>query len=271
MRSAPSIRKPLLSRPRFACDLGNAKALEGTNALRLGIRAMARSLDPYCAIVSGDELRRGNGENLNYGIGFELMPNGGAGPLLVKKVVPGGSAQRKGVRPGDQVTHVNGKSVEGQDADAVMVRMGRPERSSTDPLPVELTLRRSGRKEPWKVSLMYEFFKPETVLGVQRNNDETWNYFADPERKLAHVRIGSLDHGIAQELQQVLTTLKADGMKGLVLDLRWSPGGFLNEAVLLSRLFLKDGIIARIKNRVPTRRSGIPGPGRGPISAISPW
>lgn len=234
---------------RVRMRLGNNPALNGDHALWIGIQAMVHSLDPYCSVLDGEALRRGTGENVNHGVGLNLLPNDGNGPVLVKTVLPGGSAQRKGVRPGDQITHVNDQTVEGQDAEGVRRRIdGDPSRAGGQR--VVLTLRRAGRPKPWKVALEARHFQPEMVLGVRRNPDDTWNYYADPDRKLALVRIGALDHGVSEELRQVLATLKTDGMKGLILDLRWGPGGFLNEAVLLSRLFFKEGVIARVKNRI---------------------
>jgi carboxyl-terminal processing protease len=50
-------------------------------------------------------------------------------------------------------------------------------------------------------------------------------------------------------LEEVLAELQSLGVRGLILDLRWNPGGFFNEAIAAARLFLGEELIARIKSR----------------------
>jgi carboxyl-terminal processing protease len=240
---------------RIRVSLGDQESLRTGNDLRIAIQALARSLDPYSTIVDGEELRRSNGENVNYGFGIELVDDSGAGAALVRKVVPGSPAQRADVRPGDEITHLDGKET-GYNVLQMVLRGVSMDDSQAKS--IKLTLRRGKKSRP--VALNAEYFKAEVVLGVKRDVDESWNYWLDPKKKIGYARIGSLEHGVADDLQQVLTALRADGMEGFVLDMRWSPGGFLNEAILLARLFLKDGTIATVKSRgqedVPYRAEG---------------
>src|SRR5262249_36982637 len=99
-------------------DVGDAPELHGTHPLLICCQAMARSLDPYTGVVSGEEQRRNTGlEQDNSGVGLEIGDNPGAGPVLVKLVKPGGPAQRAGMRPGDEITHVDGQEVSKLSAD----------------------------------------------------------------------------------------------------------------------------------------------------------
>jgi carboxyl-terminal processing protease len=116
---------------------------------------------------------------------------------------------------------------------------------------LELTLERPGRKGNRQVELVPQAFTPETVLGSRRETDESWDYYIDKNQKIGYVRVGALDHGTGVELERVVDGLNKDGLRGLILDLRWSPGGYLNEAVLVARAFLKRGTIAKIKTRNP--------------------
>jgi carboxyl-terminal processing protease len=108
---------------------------------------------------------------------------------------------------------------------------------------------RPGTKGARQVTLEAENFRPETVLGVVRRADNTWEYLADRENRIAHVRIAALNHGTAEDFLQVLTALQAEGLRGLILDLRWCPGGFLDQAVEVARLLLGQGIIAIFQSR----------------------
>jgi carboxyl-terminal processing protease len=113
--------------------------------------------------------------------------------------------------------------------------------------PVELTVQRDGRS--WKVRVERREFQPETVLGVRRRPDNSWHYFLDGGRKVAHVRLATLGQGTAAELQQVLSQLQAEGMRGLLLDLRWCPGGYLTPSLDVTRLFLGECVVATVRSR----------------------
>jgi carboxyl-terminal processing protease len=243
----------LVARIREA--LGDQESLRKGNDLRIAVQAMARSLDPYSTIVDGEELRRSNGENVNYGFGIELADEEGAAGTIVKKVVPGSPAQRADIRPGDGITHLNGERTI---RSVLWVVLRGASQEDTQNKNIKLTVHRG--KKSRQVPLSAEYFKAEVVWGVKRDVDESWNYWLDPKKKIGYARIGSLEHGVAEDLQQVLTALMDDGMEGLVLDMRWSPGGFLNEAILVARMFLKEGMIATVKSRgqddVPYRAQG---------------
>jgi carboxyl-terminal processing protease len=64
-----------------------------------------------------------------------------------------------------------------------------------------------------------------------------------------YTRFGASNLGTAQELLHVLQELRRAGMRGLILDLRWSPGGLRDEAVAVASIFLNGGVIAASKDR----------------------
>jgi len=87
---------------------------------------------------------------------------------------------------------------------------------------------------------------------VQRHVDNSWEFLIDRQQRIAHVRIETLNKGTATELADVLERLQANQLKGLILDLRWSPGGLFDEARDIAGLFLGDQLIAskRVRDRV---------------------
>src|SRR5258708_11562198 len=90
-------------------------------------------------------------------------------------------------------------------------------------------------------------FKTETVFGVQRRDDNSWDYWIDREKKIAQVRIGPIRDGTDDELREVLDRLQKSEMRGLLLDLRGCPGGLLTPANNVAGLFLAKGIVAYMK------------------------
>jgi C-terminal peptidase prc len=253
LRKAASDQQLLLLLSKQREQLGDSEPIRGPNALLVSCRAMTRALDPYSTVVSGEALRRGSGVDEQYGVGIELEANGGVGPLIVQTVLPGSPAQQAGIRPGDEIVEVDGSRVKGNTSAqaALLLNQGALPVNSTDvsPPPVQVTLRRPGGGAPRKLTLERRDFVPETVLGVARQADNSWQYLADRPHQIAHVRIAGLGNGTALEVRQVVGTLREGGLRGLILDLRWCPGGYLREAVNVAALFLGDCTVATIKNR----------------------
>ncbi len=242
---------------RVRINLGGLEVLQAGNDLRFALQAMLHCLDPYCALVSAEDLRKATMmDETRHDLGFEW--NRGVGDALrITAVTLGGPAQRARLRPGDEITHVKGKEIAAWDFGELQLLLNPalrallPRPNPLMPLtipPVELTVRR-GNAEPRRVTLDCLNYEPELVLGVRREDSGAWDYWLDADRKIAHIRLGALEHGIADELTTVLTQLKEGQLRGLVLDLRWCPGGFLVEATRVAGLFLQDGVVARTRSK----------------------
>ena len=93
-----------------------------------------------------------------------------------------------------------------------------------------------------------EFVVPQ-VKGFERNPDNSWSYWADREKKIAYIRLTQFTPDIGQQITGICQNLLKEGMKGLVFDLRFNPGGRLEEAVQLIDLFVKKGVIVSVKGR----------------------
>ena len=185
---------------RARARLGDVEELRGHGALFLSIHGMTRVLDPYSGLVEGKEWARGSADDSAPGLGMELVENHGVGPLVVKNVVPGGPAQRGGLRPGDRITHVHGKAVEGKAspfrltsapkggppavppppgaAVPVMPCCAKPARAR----PVRGTRAVPPARRAAKVRLGDGLQGGETVLGGV-GNDNGWDYWAAASRR----------------------------------------------------------------------------------------
>jgi carboxyl-terminal processing protease len=243
-------------------DIGDAENIRGTHPLLICCEAMARFLDPYTGVVSGEEQRRNTGlEQENRGVGLEVGDNPGNGPVVVKMVKSGGPAQRAGLRPGDEITHIDGQAVNAIASERLLEMLnhtpssGPPsvgaEEQAASPANerVQLKYRRAGEAETRTVTLERTCFRGETVLGVSRKDDNRWNYWVDPKQRIAHLRIATIAKGTASELSEVLDNLQQEDVRGLILDLRWCPGGFLDEAVDCVRPFIGEGVVSTVKMR----------------------
>lgn len=226
---------------RTRLHLGDLEPLRGDQALLVSLQAMVRSLDPYSAVVHGDELRRGGGEESRLGFGLEVDIPLNDEPVIVKSVALGGPAQRAGLRPGDRITHLD---------DQPAARHGERLLLLKENATLKVRFVRGNGGQPIHAVLTAALFRAESVLGVQRRRDNSWDYYLEGPGRIAHVRLGALTAGTADELRRVLAALQRDGLDGLILDLRWCPGGLLSEAVVVAQTFLKVGApVASVRYR----------------------
>jgi C-terminal peptidase prc len=237
-------------------ETGKAEAFAGEPPLRLCCQAMLRALDPYSGVITPAEENRASSLNPERdGFGLDV-PDAPAGRVLVKDVLPGSPAQRAGLRAGDEIVRVyDSDGRERKVPEALPILNGRvpfikPELGVlARPEPIQVTFRRRGTKAEHRVTLSWEHFRPESVFGVSRRDDNSWNYWLDARRKIAHLRVGTLVDATPDELSDILTELRQGGLRGLILDLRWCPGGSLKGSYRSAELFLGECTIATINYR----------------------
>jgi carboxyl-terminal processing protease len=114
---------------------------------------------------------------------------------------------------------------------------------------VKLTIEREGAKEPIDFEIVRAPIQTETVLGIQRKADDTWDYMVDPDSKIAYIRLTQFQRNSFRDMERVMKGLTKEGIKGFVLDLRFNPGGLLDVACDISDLFIDDGVIVTVRPR----------------------
>jgi carboxyl-terminal processing protease len=106
-----------------------------------------------------------------------------------------------------------------------------------------------GQSDKVEVTLTRENIHVDTVLGDRRKGDDSWDFMLQPQQHIGYVRLTAFSRDTARELRKVLEQLRSDGMRGLILDLRFDPGGLLSAAIEVSDLFVSDGRIVSTKGR----------------------
>lgn len=231
-------------------DSNYVRDVDRRELVEAAIHGMLEHLDQYSSYIPREDVARFDQavEQEFGGIGIQV--NGVGGRLTVVSPLPGSPAFRAGVRSGDVIAEVDGKSTEGFSVtDAVKVLQGPPGR------PVTLGIRRDGSEELQQMKIQREVIKVPTVLGDRYNPNREWEFMLDDERKIGYVRLTHFSPHTTEELRKAVDSLVARDMKGLVIDLRSNPGGLLESAIEISDMFLESGDIVSVKGRSVTEKS----------------
>jgi carboxyl-terminal processing protease len=159
--------------------------------------------------------------------------------LLVVEVFKKSPAKRAGIRPGDLITKVNGRSIAGESSNvSTALIKGKPGTY------VRITIVRRGSR-PRTLRVKRERIKVPVVSSSLREQGR---------RKLGVVNLSSFTSGAHADVASATRKLLARHADGFVLDLRGNGGGLLDEAVLVSSLFVPSGRIVSTKGRTKPKR-----------------
>lgn len=202
------------------------------------IRGMMLQLDPYSGYISPAELpdfeRRSAGDYVGLGIEIGFAD----GQPTVIAAVEGSPAARGGLITGDVLLAINGREVEGSS----LIDLKRTlHGESADP--VRLRVRRPTHQDPIDILVVPGPVSLQTVRGFRRAPDGRWDYLLDPDHRIGYVRISSFYETTTAALREALDHLRRLGAEALILDLRFNPGGRLEQAVSVSDCFLSSGLI----------------------------
>jgi carboxyl-terminal processing protease len=160
--------------------------------------------------------------------------------LRVATVYKHTPAREAGIQPGEIITGVNGHSIAGKDADVVTSQIRGPAGTK-----VTLTIAsRDGSTRD--VTLTRREVNIPQVAGRIEKIDG---------KKVGYVRLAGFFPGAHGELRKEVENLYSQGAQGLILDLRGNGGGLLTEAVLVSSIFVPNGVIVSTNGRTQNTRT----------------
>jgi carboxyl-terminal processing protease len=171
------------------------------------------------------------------GVGMTVVerPRG----LMVSSVFKGSPAERAGIRPGDLITKVNGRSIRGESSNVSTARIkGKPGTY------VRLTIVHPGGKPRTLRVKRARITVPVVTSSLRKRGG----------RKLGVVELSSFTSGAHAQVAAAVRRQLARKADGFVLDLRANGGGLLDEAVLVSSLFVPNGTIVTTKGRKRSKR-----------------
>jgi carboxyl-terminal processing protease len=207
---------------------------------------MVGKLDEHSAYISPAELQ-GFQETVDQqftGVGMSVALDSQTKQLMVLGPLVGSPAYKAGVRAGDRLLRINGDSTQGMSLqEAVQLLRGK----AGDP--VTLAVLHEGETKPAELKIIRAVIHVDSVLGDTRNADGSWNFFLEGHQRLGYIRISSFTDATAGELERALDALAEHDARGLVLDLRDDPGGYLDAAVDICDLLIDSGVIVTTRGR----------------------
>jgi carboxyl-terminal processing protease len=210
------------------------------HALYFGaIPGMLRVLDPHSSFF--DPRAYGNlredQRGRYYGVGMTIVPRENFTYVLAPMV--GAPAARAGIRPGDQIVAVDGKSAEGLSSSAVADMLKGPKGTV-----VHITMKRVGYDQPLNFTVTRDEIPKHSVDLALRIKPS-----------IGYIKLSGFNETTDSELSAALKQVDVASLDGLVLDLRGNPGGLLNEAVAVSDMFLdKNQLIVSHRGRASQER-----------------
>ena len=214
---------------KYAGDIDYEKATQAA------IQGMLFTLDPHSVYFSTTEFRKLKEDQSSsfYGIGVQIQRHDDG--VYISSVVQGTPAARAGLRFGDRIVEVDGKDARDWSSDEVS-RNVRGDRGKEVLLKVE----RAGEEAAVNVKIVRDSVPLPSIRNAFMLGSST-GYVG---------LVGGFQHTSDEELQNAIASLKKDGMRQMVLDLRNNPGGLLDQAIDVSSEFLpRDKVIVSVKGR----------------------
>lgn len=227
-------------------DRSYVKEVNRRELIESAIVGMLDGLDPYSNFIGSSEYKQFDRQTKGKfgGIGIQIgeMKDG---MLTVVAPLVGTPAYEAGVLAGDRILAVNGESLQSLSQSEVVDRLTGPPGSD-----VTITIQhRPYKGKPIDVKLTRALINVESILSDARGKDDAWDFILDKDSKVAYIRLNSFVQNSKAELERAIQQAQKDGMRGLILDLRYNPGGLLQSAVEICDLFIKDGVIVSTKGR----------------------
>jgi carboxyl-terminal processing protease len=197
---------------------------------------LAQLQDPYTRFLEPREYSQLASKTVGEqrGIGIELTSNPNGNNLRVSRIEANSVAAKAGVRLGDVVLSINGRSTEG-----LTVERAAQLLKGSAGMPVVLTISRGTEKPqsfkivrdgPIEQTVRYEL---KSVAGAQ----------------VGYIRLTGFNSGSTQQMADAIAALQKQSVRGLILDLRDNPGGLLDAGINITRHFLPSGIVVQTLER----------------------
>ncbi len=214
------------------------------------IEGLLSNLDAHSAYLNEKKFKEFQAQTEGEFGGLGITVGMRDGVLTVIAPLEGTPAYKAGVKSGDNILKINNESTLSMSIDdAINLMRGKPK------TPIQITIVRKNEPKPLVFNIIRDIIKLPSVY-VKKIKETPYLY----------VRVSGFDKNVTKS---VLEGLKANPKaKGIVLDLRGNPGGLLNQAVGLSNLFIKEGVLVSQKGKDKEENLEYKANGRAPYTNL---
>lgn len=205
------------------------------------IKGMMNTLDPHSTYLDPELYQRIQEDTKGEfaGLGIEVSQKDGV--IIITTPIEDTPAEKAGLLPGDRIVEIEGENAIGLPLEEAVQKMKGKAGSK-----VTIGIARDGREGVKQYTLKREIIKVSSVKSNLLKNH------------YAYIRLTQFQEKSSKQIVKALKKLRkrapGKNLKGIVLDLRFNPGGLLQEAVNVSSLFLKDGIVVYTEYRDPKHK-----------------
>ena len=194
--------------------------------------------DPYSVYYTKEELisLQQQTEGIYYGIGAYISKDLETGYVQISRIIKGTPAEESDLMQGDYIYAIEGESMYGKESDYVVSKIKGEEGTF-----VTITVLREGEADPIDIDVERRRIESPTVEYEMYDNG------------VAYIQITEFDLVTTGQFEEAYNQAKADGMKGLIIDLRSNPGGNLSTVCDIARMLLPKGLIVYTEDKYGKR------------------
>ena len=209
--------------------------VESKKLTEQAINGMLRTLDPYSVYLSPENFNELEVDTYGEfgGLGIEVTNKNGL--LTIISPIEDTPASRVGIKPGDVILAINGKSVRGISSVEAIRQLRGPVGSK-----VLLSIRSKGMKESRDITLRREIVRIKSVRSEMLDGN------------IAYIKVLQFQNNSRDDFLNSYNKLNkqsGNNLNGLIIDLRNNPGGLLDQAVSMADDFIDEGVIVSIRGR----------------------
>lgn len=196
---------------------------------------VAELKDPYSELYTPKQLEAFNTTTGGFYGGVGMLIEDHEGSIMISKVYPNTPAEEAGIREGDYIVGVDTQSTRGWRIDQVSSGLKGPPGTR-----VKARFQRKGVAQPFEVEFTRRTIRiPAIPFALMLDN------------KVGYVPVQQFNETTTREFAEQLQRLQAEGVTGLVIDLRRNTGGFLDQALEMTNFFVPRGKeLASVRGRV---------------------
>lgn len=199
------------------------------------LQGMMSVLDIYCEYLDEDNFKQlyDNTEGEFIGIGVVITMEEGI--LTVISPVDDSPAAKAGILAGDKIVAINGEP-----ADAIAIQDAIKKLKGEKGTSLVLTVIHEGSKVPEEITIVRSVIQIHSIKNAQ---------MIDTEAGIGYLRLTKFNKHTDEELLTWIEKLRAQGMKSLILDVRFNPGGLMDAAIEIVSNFIESGVVVYTKGR----------------------